>query len=45
MERINIKEYLAGIIGGCIGTVISHPFDTFGYHYYKQLEIFIVKEY
>jgi solute carrier family 25 (mitochondrial carnitine/acylcarnitine transporter), member 20/29 len=28
MERINIKEYLAGTIGGCIGTIISHPFDT-----------------
>jgi hypothetical protein len=25
---MNIKEYIAGTVGGCIGTIISHPFDT-----------------
>ena len=28
MNSINLKEYLAGTIGGAIGTTISHPFDT-----------------
>jgi solute carrier family 25 (mitochondrial carnitine/acylcarnitine transporter), member 20/29 len=29
---MNIKEYIAGTIGGCIGTIISHPFDTLRIH-------------